>query len=161
MQAERKFLSSHSFPVPATGFNSSPSSAPAHCWCKNTPSVSRKPYTDPEYPLQLAHYLVLLAFPTGGSRLEPQSWQLVKAIGGISCPCKIVYDQWYKNRQKSLSFSGHISYGLSVVLVRAKPHKGYCWIVYLRYPDSVRSKLRSDERQLAFFLLIRRNIRQY
>ena len=44
--------------------------------------------------------------------------------GGISGPCKIVYDQWYKNRQKSVSFSGHISDGLSVVSVR-EPHKGY------------------------------------
>ena len=49
----------------------------------------------------------------------------MKAIGGISGPCKIVYDQWYKNRQKSVSFSGHISDGLSVVSVRAKPHKEY------------------------------------
>ena len=29
------------------------------------------------------------------------------------------------NRQKSVSFSGHISDGLSVVSVRAEPHKGY------------------------------------
>ena len=50
----------------------------------------------------------------------------MKAIGGISGPCKkIVYDQWYKNRQKSASFSGHISDGLSVVSVSAEPHKGY------------------------------------
>ena len=38
---------------------------------------------------------------------------------------KIVYDQWYKNRQKTLSFIGHISDSLSVVLVRGEPHKGY------------------------------------
>ena len=37
----------------------------------------------------------------------------------------IAYDQWYKNRQKSVSFSGHISDGLSVVSVRAEPHKGH------------------------------------
>ena len=43
---------------------------------------------------------------------------------GISGPCKIVYDWWYRNRQKSVSFSGHISDRLSVVLVRAGPHKG-------------------------------------
>ena len=49
----------------------------------------------------------------------------MKAIGGISGPCKIVYDQWYKNRQKSVGFSGHISDGLPVVSVRAEPHKGY------------------------------------
>ena len=49
----------------------------------------------------------------------------MKAIGGISGLCKIVYDQWYKNRQKSVSFSGHISDGLSVVSIRAEPHKGY------------------------------------
>ena len=49
----------------------------------------------------------------------------MRAIGGISSPCEIVYDQWYKNRQKSVSFSGHISDGLSVVSVRAEPHKGY------------------------------------
>ena len=66
-----------------------------------------------------------LGLSSGGSRFEPWSWQLVKAIGGISGPCKIAYDGWYKNRQKSVSFSGHISDGLSVVLVRAKPHKGY------------------------------------
>ena len=28
---QRQFFSSHSFPVPATGLNPSPSSAPAHC----------------------------------------------------------------------------------------------------------------------------------
>ena len=49
----------------------------------------------------------------------------MKAIEGISGPCKIVYDQWYKNRQKAVSFSGHISDGLSVVSVRAESHKGY------------------------------------
>ena len=49
----------------------------------------------------------------------------MKAIGGINGPCKIVYDQWYKNRQKSVSFSGHISYGLSVVSVKVEPHRGY------------------------------------
>ena len=50
----------------------------------------------------------------------------MKGIGGISGPCKIVYDQWYKNRQKSsVSFSGHISDGLFVASVRAETHKGY------------------------------------
>ena len=49
----------------------------------------------------------------------------MKAIGGISGPCKIVYDQWYKNGQKSVSFSGRISDGLSVVLGLAEPIKGY------------------------------------
>ena len=29
---QRQFFSSHSFPVPATGLNPSPSSAPAHYW---------------------------------------------------------------------------------------------------------------------------------
>ena len=67
----------------------------------------------------------VLALPYGDSRFEPRSKQLVKPIGGISSPCKIVYDQWYKHRQKSVSFSGHISDGLSVVLARAEPHKGY------------------------------------
>ena len=38
----------------------------------------------------------LLAFPSVGSRFELRP--LVKAIGGISGPCKIVYDHWYKNR---------------------------------------------------------------
>ena len=33
----------------------------------------------------------VLALPSGGSRFEPRSQQLVKAIGGISGPCKIVY----------------------------------------------------------------------
>ena len=56
---------------------------------------------------------------------SPGRDKIVKAIGGISGPCKIVYDEWYKNRQKSVSFSGHISDGLSVVSVRAEPHKGY------------------------------------
>ena len=32
-QAGSQFISSHSFPVPATGLITSPSSAPAHCWC--------------------------------------------------------------------------------------------------------------------------------
>ena len=67
----------------------------------------------------------VLALPSGGSQFEPQLWKLVKAIGGIRSPCKIVYDQWYKDRQKSVSFSGHISDGLSVVSVRAEPHKRY------------------------------------
>ena len=44
---------------------------------------------------------------------------------GICGPCKILYGGWYKNRQKSVSFSGNISDELSVVLVRAEPHKGY------------------------------------
>ena len=44
--------------------------------------------------------------------------------GGICDPCKIVYDRWYKNRKNSISFTGHISDRLSVVLVRAEPHKG-------------------------------------
>ena len=39
----------------------------------------------------------------------------MKAIGGICGPCKIVYDQWYKNRQKAVSLIGYIS----VVSVRA------------------------------------------
>ena len=36
-----------------------------------------------------------------------------------------MYDPRYKNRQKFVSLSAHISDGLSVVLVRAEPHKGY------------------------------------
>ena len=66
----------------------------------------------------------VLDLPSGGSWFEPRS-QLVKAIEGISSPCKIKYDRWHKNRQKSLSFSGHNSERISVVLVRGKPHKGY------------------------------------
>ena len=68
---------------------------------------------------QVVHGCVvrMLALPSGGSRFEPGSYQLMKAIGGISDPCKILYDPWYKNRQKSVSFIGHISDGLSVVLV--------------------------------------------
>ena len=46
----------------------------------------------------------VLALSSGGSRFEPWSWQLVKVIGGISGP--IVYDWWYKNRQKFISFVG-------------------------------------------------------
>ena len=65
----------------------------------------------------------VLALPYGDSRFEPRSKQLVKPIGGISGPCKIVYDQWYKHRQKSVSFKGHISDGCFMVLVRAEPHK--------------------------------------
>ena len=67
----------------------------------------------------------VLALLPWSSRFEPRSRQLVKAIGGISGPCKIVYDRWYKNRQKSVSFSGNVSDGLSVKLLRAEPHKGY------------------------------------
>ena len=52
---KNKFISSHPFPVPAIGLIPSPSSAPAHCWSRNTPSRSRQPQTDPEYPLKLAH----------------------------------------------------------------------------------------------------------
>ena len=33
----------------------------------------------------------------------------MKAIAGISDPCKIVYDQWYKKMQLSVIFSEHIS----------------------------------------------------
>ena len=67
----------------------------------------------------------VLALPSRGSRFKPRSWQLARVIGGISSHWKVVYDKWYKNRQKSESFSGHISDWLSVVLVRAEPHKGY------------------------------------
>ena len=67
----------------------------------------------------------VLALPSGGSWFEPQSRQHVKAIRGISGPCKIVLDQWYKTEKKFVSFSRHISDRISVVLVRAKPHKGY------------------------------------
>ena len=56
---------------------------------------------------------------------SPGHDNLWKPLGGINGPCKIVYDWWYKNRQKSVSFSGRISDWLSVVLVRAKPHKRY------------------------------------
>ena len=63
-----------------------------------------------------------LALSSGGSRFKPWSRQLVKAIGGTSGPCKIVHDPWYKTRQKSVSYSGHISDGLSMVLVRAEHH---------------------------------------
>ena len=49
----------------------------------------------------------------------------MKAIGGISGPCKIVDDQWYKNRQKFVSFNGHIADVLFLVSVRHEPHKGY------------------------------------
>ena len=66
----------------------------------------------------------VLVLPSGGSQFEPRSSQLVKVIGGISGPCKIVYDRYYINRQKSVSFSGHNSDALSVVLVKAEPHKG-------------------------------------
>ena len=48
----------------------------------------------------------------------------MNAIGGRSAPSEIVYDM-IQNRQKSVSFTVHISDGLSVVLVRAKSHKGY------------------------------------
>ena len=40
---------------------------------------------------------------------------------GISGPCKIVV----QNKQNYVSFSGQISDGLSMVLVRAESHKGY------------------------------------
>ena len=77
----------------------------------------------------------VLALPPEGSRFEPRSRQLVKAIGGISRACKIVY----KNRQKAVSFSGHISDRISVVSVRAEPHKA-------RYAtESVRSSVASRQ----------------
>ena len=66
----------------------------------------------------------VLTLTSWSSVFETRSGQFVKAIGGISNHCKIVYDQWYKSRQKSVSFSGHISDGLSEVLVRAELHKG-------------------------------------
>ena len=47
----------------------------------------------------------------------------MKAIRGISGPCKIVYDQWYKNRQESVNFCGYISDGLSMVSAKAESHK--------------------------------------
>ena len=56
----------------------------------------------------VAVWLECWLWGSGGSRFEPRSWQLVKVIGEISGPWKIVYDWWYKNRQKSVSFSGHI-----------------------------------------------------
>ena len=40
----------------------------------------------------------------------------MKAIGGINGPCKIVYDGWYTNRQKSVSFSGLITEKLSGIV---------------------------------------------
>ena len=44
---------------------------------------------------------------------------------GINGPCKIVCKiDGTKTGKKSGSFSGRISDGLSVVLVRAEPHKG-------------------------------------
>ena len=62
----------------------------------------------------------VMALPSGGSRFEPRSWQLVKAIGGISDPCKIVYDWWNNDRQTSVQvLVGTIADGLSVVLVNA------------------------------------------
>ena len=45
----------------------------------------------------------------------------MKVIGGISGPCKIVYDQRYKDKQKSESLSGHNS--VVHMLVRAEPDK--------------------------------------
>ena len=66
-----------------------------------------------------------LALPSGGCRFEFRSRQLVKAIGEISGPSKIVYDEWYKNRQNAVILYGHISDGLSVGSVRAEPRKGY------------------------------------
>ena len=37
-----------------------------------------------------------------GSWFEPWSCQVVKSMGEICGPCKIVHDRWYKNRQKSM-----------------------------------------------------------
>ena len=64
----------------------------------------------------------VLALPSGGSRFEPPVVTTCESHWGNKRP---LYDQLYKNRQKSVSFSGHISDGLSVVSVRAEPHKGY------------------------------------
>ena len=38
-QAGSQFISFNSFPVPGTGLKPSPSSAIAHCWCRNTPTL--------------------------------------------------------------------------------------------------------------------------
>ena len=65
------------------------------------------------------------ALSTEGCRLDPCVMTACESHGGISDSCMIVYDQWYKNRHKSVSFSGHISDGLSMVSVGAEPHKGY------------------------------------
>ena len=63
--------------------------------------------------------------PSWSSRFEPWPCQLVKAIWGICGTCKIVYDGWYKSRQRSVNSAGHISDRLSVVSVRAEPKNGY------------------------------------
>ena len=57
--------------------------------------------------------VTVLALPSGSSTFKPRSWQLVKAIGELSGPGKIVYDWKYKNGQKIIHRVG-----------RAKPHKG-------------------------------------
>ena len=55
--------------------------------------------------------------------LSPGHKNLLKPLGGNKRgPCEIVYDWRYKNWQKSVSFSGHIWNGLSMVLVRAEWH---------------------------------------
>ena len=65
----------------------------------------------------------------GLSLSHDNSW---KPLGEYAAPCKIVYNQWNKSRQKYVSFSGHISDRLSVVSVRAEQHKGSA-------PERVRS----------------------
>ena len=51
--AENRFFCSQSSLVSAEGIIPSPSSAPARCWFKLTNKSTRKPQTDPEYPLKL------------------------------------------------------------------------------------------------------------
>ena len=46
------------------------------------------------------------ALSNKGWRFDPGSWHVVKAIGRICSPCKIVYDLQYKNRQKSVVYLG-------------------------------------------------------
>ena len=92
-----------------------------------------------------------------GSRLDTWSCQLVKAFGGICGHFKIVYDRWYKNRQKSANLVGYISDKIFVVSVGyvTERVRSFCSIGHLN--DRLRQK--APRRCFTFRLLHDQNRR--
>ena len=86
---------------------------------------AQRPYYLVPVPKQvgLAAWLECWLSHPGVAGSSPGHDNLKKAIRGMNSPCKTVCDRRYKNRQKSVS--GRILDILSMVLVRAKSHKGY------------------------------------
>ena len=66
-----------------------------------------------------------MALPSGGSRSRHGYDNLCMAMGEKVALVRLCMIDGTKTGKKSVSFSGHISDGLSVVSVRAEPHKGY------------------------------------